>query len=271
MLDYDNIDDWAPRMSAALVDVVPASVRASVAARAPEYIEDARDHLFSLVAHEPLVTTTLQWLSANTIAAYHGSRLTEDEVASVRRDGLLPLIATTRRTRLVRALARHRDWAAVEPKLDAVIRAHGQGNRSGHREGQVHLTLSRAGLLNGFNHYLLRGSEFDQHVARALLGQEGWELLESEGLPMVIQVELNGGKALVGAHPHFTVDDMRQRDEVPNIAKAFLEAWSYRLFDTCYQTSSRELDCGIRFLEAVPPICIRKIAPLDLVAGPLTI
>lgn len=264
MLDYDNIDDWAPRLSAALVDVVADHVRASIAAYAPEYIEDACAHLFSLVSPDHLITATLQWLGANTIAAYHGSRLTDEEVASIRRDGLLPLDALSRRSRLARALRGHRDWAALEPRLDREILAHGPHNRAGHREGQVHLTLSRAGLVNGFNHYLRRGAEFDQHVAHALLGLEGYQLLEADGRAVVIQVELSGDVALAGAHPHFTIEDMRLRGEVPNIVREFLETWSYRLFDPAYQTKTQELDCGISFCEAVPPRCIRGLDILAL-------
>jgi hypothetical protein len=93
------------------------------------------------------------WLQSNEIAGYHGSRLTDEEFHSVKKIGLIPLDAETRRDRLIRALSHHPKWQEVKAKLDETILAYGQGNRAGHREGQVHLTLSKAGLIQSFNHY----------------------------------------------------------------------------------------------------------------------
>jgi len=260
MIDYDDINTWHQLLCQALIDVVAPSAKASVAASNPKYIEDAREHLFSIVDRSRLITATLEWLKSNTLAAYHGTRLTGIEVESVRRDGLLPLVATARKYRIARALSKHRDWTQIESRLDAALTAYGSGNRGGRREGQVHLTLSRAGLVDGFNHYLLQGSEFDQHVAHFLLGQEGQDLLAIDGDPIVIQVELTGDQALTGAHPHFSVDDTIRMGEVPNIVKDFLEAWSYRLVNPNYQTSTANTDCGIWFRDTVPPGIIRAIS-----------
>jgi hypothetical protein len=116
---------------------------------------------------------------------YHGSRLTQDEVASIREIGLIPLVAAARRSRLARAFSTHPRWTNVADQLDAAIHAHGAGERAGRREAQVHLTLSRSGLTGSFNHYLTHGSEFDQHVAYALLGQEGKDLLATDGEPVL--------------------------------------------------------------------------------------
>ncbi len=44
----------------------------------------------------------------------------------------------------------------------------------GRREGQVHLTLSPAGLVNGFNHLLCEVAEIAVHIATELLGPEGF-------------------------------------------------------------------------------------------------
>lgn len=260
MIDYDDIDTWHPLLCQALIDVVPLSARASVAASSPRYLEDARQHLLSVADRTRLIAAALDWLKANTLAAYHGTRLVRTEVESIRRDGLLPLVATARKSRIARALARHRNWTNVELRLDAALAAYGAGNRGGRREGQVHLTLSRAGLVNGFNHYLCQGSEFDQHVAHFLLGTEGERLLADDGDPVVIQVELTGEQALVGAHPHFSIDEIVQMGDLPNIVREFLEAWSYRLANPDYQTSTATTDCGIWFREAIPPGLIRSIS-----------
>jgi hypothetical protein len=98
-----------------------------------------------------VIDATLEWLRSSTIAGYHGTRLTDDEVRSVREKGLLPLDASARKARLVRALSQHSNWNAAVQRLDAVLKEHGPDNRAGHREGQAHLTLSRAGLVNSFN------------------------------------------------------------------------------------------------------------------------
>ena len=92
---------------------------------------------------------------------------------------------------------------------------YGEGNRAGRREGQVSLTLSRCGLLHGFNHYLAHGSEFDQHVAYALLGDERKELLRQDGKARIIQVAVPGDIALNRANRYLTVDERVARGEVP--------------------------------------------------------
>lgn len=48
MIDFDEIDDWAPKLSDALNSYIPDSTGLKLAAAAPEYIEDARDLLFDL-------------------------------------------------------------------------------------------------------------------------------------------------------------------------------------------------------------------------------
>jgi hypothetical protein len=125
----------------------------------------------------------------------------------------------------------------------------------------VHLTLSRAGLTDAFNHYLTHGAEFDWHVAAELLGEEGQELLSKDGTPYVIQVAVPGDLALTAAHPHFTVDDMRERGELPNIVHQFLDVWCFRLSRPGYQSRKLRVDCGMVFESAVPAEWIKRIDP----------
>ena len=263
MIDYDDIDDWAPYLSEVLAPIVSDKVRGAVAAQVPECLEDSRIYLFTLVAREKLITAVLQWLEANTVVAYHGSRLTQEEVGSVQLKGLLPLVGTARRARLARALAKHPDWDSAKARLDDVIRAYGFGNMGGSREGQVHLTLSLAGLENGFDHYLRYGSEFDQHVAHELLGPSGKDCLADDGVAIVVKVALSGKDALAGAHPFFSIADVLEMGDTPNLVREFIDAWSHRLYDSCYQTRTRALDSGIWFREAVPPSCILSMQFVD--------
>ena len=97
---------------------------------------------------------------------------------------------------------------------------YGESNKAGRRESQVHLTLSRCGLLHAFNHYLTHGSEFDQHVAYALLGNEGKELLRKDGKARVIKVSVPGDIALNAANRYFPIDDQPlEKGQLPNLVE----------------------------------------------------
>jgi hypothetical protein len=261
MIDFDSIDDWAPKLTDALSQCVPDSIREVMAGMSPEFVEDSKATLLALAPRDAVIAATLDWVRSDTIAAYHGSRLTEADIESIRKVGLKPLDARDRGDRLLRALSRHPHWAKVEYRLSTSLQAHGAGNRAGHREGQVHLTLSRVGLTEGFSHYLTGGSEFDQQVASDLLGQEGLDLLARDGTPTVVQLAIPGERALDGAHRHFNVEDMLRRGDVPNVVDSFLEAWSYRLSYPSYQSRTRKLDCGICFNGNTPVEWLASIKP----------
>jgi hypothetical protein len=253
VLDYDAIDEWAPRLGQALNAVVPLKARCAVATSHPEFVEDSLDTLL-LHANKPTVAhCTLAWIRGQDVAAYHGSRLSPAEAQSIRTSGLKPLRPEQRKLRLERALSGHSLWSVKVSLLDEAIRLHSGIGKSGRREGQVHLTLSRVGLTAGFNHYLTHGSEFDQYVAHELLGQAGVDLLATDGTPTVVTVSVPGESAVLGSHRYFTAEEMISRGELPNIVRQILEAWSFKLANEAYQTISRKLDCGIWFEEAVPP------------------
>lgn len=262
LLDFDEVDEWAPRLAAALKEHTPADVASSVAVRSPEYVEDAQEILFQLADRNALIDAVLRWVQSSTLAGYHGTRLTEPEVASVRAIGLLPLKAESRRHRLVRALSPHPRWSAAIGQLDDVIQAHGKGGEAGSREDQVHLTLSRSGLTNGFAHYLTHGAEFDQHVAHALLGADGTELLARDGKPRVIRVAVPGDVALAAAHPYFSIGQLRANGDIPNVVREFINSWSFRLARPGFQTRTLKVDCGLSFPSQVPASWIVAIDTL---------
>lgn len=263
MLDFDNIDDWAPEFATMLRLLVPASVGQKLLAAAPQFTEDARELLFALTDCNAVIDTALEFIRSTTIAGYHGTRLTDAEVASVRSAGLIPLKAENRRHRLTRALSPHPRWREVAHRLDAALEAHGQGAFAGRREHQVHLTLSKSGLTNGFNHYLIHGAEFDQHVAHMLLGPEGKELLARDGKPRVIRAAVPGAFALDAVHPYCSINDLRARGDVPNLIDEFLRAWSYRLAHQYFQSRTLRVDCGMVFCSAVPAAWIIDIDTLS--------
>ena len=229
------------------------------AAASPQYIEDACELLFSYADRARIVDTTLAWIRSISVAGYHGGRLTPSEVDSIRTRGLLPLEANARRARLTRALSPHPRWGQIAHQLDAALRDYGPGEMAGRREGQVHLTLSRCGLLDGFNHYLTHGSEFDQEVAHALLGTDGAELLRTDGRSTVIQAAVPGDVALNAVNRYFTVDERLARGEVPGLVYELLKAWSYGLAHPDFDCGTLQEDCGLEFRSAVPPAWIVDI------------
>lgn len=241
---------------------VPHSFERRVADAAPEYVEDALDLLFESTVRDAVIDATLAWIRSSTVVGYHGSRLTDEEVASVRSRGLTPLVAGTRRERLVRSLSAHPRWHEVADRLEAALRDHEPGGAAGRREGQAHLTLSRCGLVDGFNHYLTHGSEFDQRVAHALLGPDGVELLTKDGEPTVLRFTVPGPRALDAAHPHFCVDDMRTGGRVPNMVREFLEAWSYKLAHPAFQSRTLKADCGMVFRSTIRIAWLAGVATL---------
>ena len=171
MFDFDDNHTWGPELTAAVGELLTDGVVDKLVTDSPEYIEEARELLFSCADRARIIDATLAWIRSTVIAGYHGDRLNQSEVESIRARGLLPLDAEARRPCLSRALSPHPRWADVEDRLDAALQEYGPGGKAGWREGQVHLTLSRCGLVNGFNHYLTHGSEFDQQVSHEKTGR----------------------------------------------------------------------------------------------------
>ena len=100
LIDFDELDGWIPDLSGVLSPHVPRSFERRAADAAPEFVEDALALLFESAAREAVIDATLDWIRSSEVAGYHGSRLTDEEVASVRSNGLVPLEANARRERL---------------------------------------------------------------------------------------------------------------------------------------------------------------------------
>jgi len=263
MIDFDEADNWAPKLDIVLAPYVPSSIAPQIQAAAPMYVEDARDLLLNLTARDEIIDAILKWIRSENVVAYHGSRLTDEELNSIKVFGLIPLAAETRSVRLIRTLSRHTKWQEIAPQLPPTLQAHGTGAVAGSREGQVHLTISRAGLRESFNHYLTHGSEFDKMVAFALLGAEGVDLLAGDGEPRVLRLSVPGDIALHACHPHFSIDDMRARGNIPNFVNELLEVWAYRLVHPDFQSDTLRTDCGLVFYSPVRPDWIISIETLN--------
>lgn len=252
LLDFDYYDEWIPGLRRALTTHLPNDIDDQLRAADPQYVEDARDLLLAASDRRAVILAAVDWLRASEVAAYHGSRLTDQEVESIRSKGLLPLRAASRRVRLVRALSKHSRWLEVANRLDESIEAVGPGEECGRREGQVHLTLSRQSLIHEFNHYLEFGAEFDANVASILLGEEGKELLSADGDARIVAARLPGGVALEAANRYRTVEERVSEDEVPGVVEEFLEAFSYRLAQPD-RALNLPVDCGFVFYDQLEP------------------
>lgn len=259
-VDFDTNHLWVPLLTDAVGSLLSDSAKAELEAEKPQFVEDALRVLFSCTNRYEIIHRTLEWIRANRIAGYHGTRLLECEVASIRSNGLRPLEARARRNRLVRALSFHPSWDVQA--LDSALQEYGEGNKAGVREGQASLTVSRSGLLHGFNHYLAYGSEFDQQVAQALLDDDGMELLRADGETRIIQFSVPGSDALNAANPYRSIDRCLRQGEPPNLLEDFLKAWSYTLAHPDFDCATLEVDCGMKFCDTVPSGWIVRIETL---------
>jgi len=246
MLDFDAIQDWDLQLTEALRGFLPDSFHQQLSDANPENVGSAYDFLYDLSGLHVIIDQTLSWLASTDIAGYHGSRLTDDELASVRTKGLLPLSGNLRRERLLKVLSVHHDWTVAEARLDEAIGRHSN------REGQVHLMLSRYEVVSGdYRRNLSNGSEFDQSVARDLLGQEGVNLLAHYGEYRVLRFRVPGPQALDAANPFGGVEDARRRERIPNLVRQVLESWCVRQVQPDSPTQTRH--CSMMFQETVPP------------------
>jgi hypothetical protein len=252
MFDFDHIEAWGPELRRELAAVIPGDVSQAIASGKPKLIEDARDILLSRVDQKVVLGFVVNWLKLRTIFAYHGSRLTVKEIVDVRRDGLRVLKAIDRERRLRTILSAHPRWPTAERSLTELVAAYGINwlqNNSGHREGSVHATISRAGLVKLFSHYLKYGSEFDQVVSQRLLGDEGVELLGGYGSPVIFKLAVPGAVAFHAANaysPELPIG-------LPNLVREVLDAWAFWLANPTFSTQTLEVDCGLKFSTDVPP------------------
>jgi hypothetical protein len=252
MLDFDHIEAWGPELRCELAGAIPGDVSQIIASAKPKLIEDARDILFSKINQKVVLRLVANWLKLQTIFAFHGSRLTVKEIVDVRRDGLRVLKASDREWRLRTILSAHPRWSTVERSLKEVVDAYGVNwlqSNSRRREGSVHATISRAGLIKAFNHYLKYGSEFDQVVSQRLLEDEGVELLGGYGAPVIFKIAVPGAVAFHAANPYLPELPIG----LPHLVRELLDAWAFWLANPTCSTQALEVDCGLKFSTDVPP------------------
>ena len=83
ILDYDNIDEWSPWFDEIMGAIGPADLIERLHAATPEYNEDARALVVSMVGRPALVAHLQNALAAYHVHVFHGTRVTEAELASM--------------------------------------------------------------------------------------------------------------------------------------------------------------------------------------------
>lgn len=258
VFDFDDNAEWGPRLTRVLQAHLPPDTAVKISEAKPEYIEDAADIVLRFGDKWAISEAITDWLKSQMICGYHGTRINSEELASILQDGLIPLVAARRSDRLRRALSQHPRWLEVAEDLEAALDLYGVKKYGGGREGQVHLTISRAGLVKGFNHYLAQGSEFDWHVAHHLLGAEGQALISGDGATHLVTVAVPGDVAFAAANPFG-----KHSEDLPNLVRDVLRVWSFWLGDRTFRAESLKVDCGLIFYEAVPASWIAAIDRID--------
>lgn len=252
LIDYDDPLTWEDSLTQELSILVNKDIYQAVAQANLEYIEDYRNMLFEDVDRIAIARVMLGWMKKNTLVAYHGTRVTSEEKNHILQNGLLPLQVSNRSRRITRALSKHSRWSEVSIELGLALEKFGPNAHAGKRENQVHLTLSKAGLENGFNHYLTNGAEVDGHIAYFLLGEEGQDLLAQDGEAVIFAFGVPGDKAIEAAHPFFSPEDLLARGDFPNLLDEFLAIWCYRIAHPHYSPTLCETDAGLMFANSVP-------------------
>lgn len=268
MINYDKFETWQMSFGELIVRLLGEKAVNDLASSSFEYIEDAGDFVVNHSDIETVSTEIQNWFRAHEFCVFHGTRLLPEEILSVQQKGLLPLVATDREQRLREVLAGHPQWYSVENRLLEVIEDVGPKEKQGGREGQVHFSLSKSGLVNDFDHYLTHGSEFDQRVVHQLFGdRSGFELLNSKTVPVLVHVSFSGEQLIQGAHPYFSYSDLVGMGEIPGIARTFLNAWAFKASNPSFDIEKLRTDCCMMERVATPPERILSIEKLgDLAA-----
>jgi hypothetical protein len=252
MFDFDAIDQWGPSLSSDLAEIVPDTAYAFLRDRRPKTFEEYRDTLFEAPGVRPsaIIAATANWLRSQSVIAYHGSRLSANELQRIQAEGLRPLDARSRAARLSSIFAGHPGWSDIASGLSAVIDEfgiHGVAKGHGRREGFVHATISRACLLRRFDRYLVYGSEFDQMVAQTLIGEGGLRCLANYGAAVVMKLCIPGPLAIEAANAYPWANE-----KMPRPIDDILYSWARWSVDRAFSSAEACVDCGLRFAAPIP-------------------
>lgn len=224
-IDYDNIDAWAPWLDEIMSKIGSADLVDGLRAAQPKYTNDAERLVVNAIGRERLIAELGEALQPFRVRVYHGTRVSADDAASIRGHGLRPLVLADRRAGLAAILAHHPRWSEVANRFDAALHDFGAKAKAGAREDdRIHFCFSRAGLVQGCNHYLCYGAEVDGHITHDLFGDDSANALFIEHRkPLLVTWTAPYPDAEAAANP-FGYDN----DGLPSFMSSLLSAWAYK-------------------------------------------
>lgn len=223
VIDFDNSREWFALFDTTLADISTDVDWYKLRRQPPEYYDEAASHLIASVGEDRLSEAMESRFRRSKILAFHGTRLTDDEIRRVNATGLQPLKLIDRRDRYERMFADHPNWPAVRNQLHDAIHELGTMNSAGPREdGRVWACYSRAGLLDCT--FTSLGAEIDHHMANRLFnGEEAHYLLRRYGHPCIVKFEVSLPEATRGVTPFAIKEEGRLWD----FHKTLLSHWAF--------------------------------------------
>lgn len=251
IIDYDQIEVWAPWVTQAVSEIAPRNWKDVLEKEKPEYEESAAAVVYHLVGTQRLVQHLTTKLADHRVRVYHGTRLSVDELQQVRVKGLRPLKLSDRKTTIISMLRDHKKWSVVEPRLEEVLKALGPGNVAGRREDNcVHVCFSRRGIIEDCNHYLTHGAEVDDHIVYHLFENDptAKELLRLNRSAYLISFSRYFDETLKAANPYGF-----SHSGPPSFLKQLIQAWAYKQVDPSYSPAESGDCTAAKFEGTVGP------------------
>ncbi|MES2215494.1 MAG: hypothetical protein V4485_05740 [Pseudomonadota bacterium] len=245
MFNIDEINVWAPMLLSKLYKVIPKNHIVDMERQHFEHMSDAANFLLDSREHEINVFVK-DWLSAQQIITYHGSRLTPEELRDVLDEGLLPLDPARQILRTLSILKENKCSAHIDIKQQQKIDDWAEG-----RIGQVHMAISRTALLERYPHYAKYGSEFGKVIAQYLEDKNGLNALANHGRPLIISLKIPGDITIKAANPYTADNPLNLVREVIELFALWLH--NHHLNSRSFpNTDWRGIDCCLIFNEKIP-------------------
>jgi hypothetical protein len=80
VIDYDEIEQWQPWLTAMVSSLAPAELLEGLKTSRPKYMQDARDYVVENIGRQRLVEHLNGELARYSVRVYHGTRVTEAEL-----------------------------------------------------------------------------------------------------------------------------------------------------------------------------------------------
>ncbi len=229
IINFDKQDEWFPIFSEAIEPIAPRNIFEQLSKSQYEFTDDAGKFVIEAVGEAALRAHLDKVLERYRFHAFHGTRLTQDEVENIRENGLVSLSLSSRRSRYFEIFRNHPSWENVQTRLDQVLHRLGPGAPVGNREdGRVWACLSRAGVLDC--HYADTGAEVDHHVAYGLFSNESAHgYLRAYGSAYIVRFTAQY-QEIMNAFSSRIPDEGKLSD----LVRRMLDYWAYSFVDPSF-------------------------------------